>query len=50
MKLLDLIKDKLEEKDKEVATNISLEKSNDEIIEDLITEGILNFEADTDDN
>lgn len=50
MKLLDLIKDNLEEKDKKVAKNINLEKSNDEIINDLIANGLLKFKIDTDDD
>jgi len=44
MKLLDLVKDNLRVEDKKVVSNIDLEKSNDEIIANMITAGLLKFD------
>ena len=44
MKLLDLVKDNLRVEDKKVASNIGLEKSNDEIIANMVTVGLLKFD------
>ena len=44
MKLLDLVKDNLRADDKQVASNIDLGKSNDEIIASMITAELLKFD------
>ena len=44
MKLLDLVKDNLRVEDKKVVSNINLEKSNDEIIANMITAELLKFD------
>ena len=43
MTLIDLIKKNLREEDKKILSFINLEKTEDEIIEDMITADILKF-------
>jgi hypothetical protein len=45
MSLLDLIKEKLRNEDKEVFSIINFNKSNDEIIVDIIEAGIVKFDS-----
>ena len=44
MTLLELIKDGLKEEDKKIVPQLDFQKSNDEIIADMIKSGFLNFE------
>ena len=44
MTLLDLVKDNLRTDDEEVASNIDFEKSNSEIIANMITAELLKFD------
>ena len=44
MVLIDIIKDSLREDDKKILSFINLEKTEDEIIEDLIKAHVLKFE------
>ena len=50
MKLLNLIKERLREEDKKVVSNIDLEKTNDEIIANMITTGLLKFDENNHDD
>ena len=43
MMLIDLIKENLREEDKKILSFINLEKTEDEIIEDMIKAGLLKF-------
>ena len=43
MTLLELIKDGLKEEDKKIVPQLDFQKSNDEIIADMIKSGFLNF-------
>ncbi|HUS49301.1 MAG TPA: hypothetical protein VMZ91_04005 [Candidatus Paceibacterota bacterium] len=43
MTLINLIKENLREKDKKILSFINLEKTEYEIIEDMVTAGILKF-------
>ena len=49
MKLLDIVTDSLRVEDKKVVSNIDLEKSNDEIIANMVTVGLLKFDDSTHD-
>ena len=44
MTLIDLIKENLREEDKKILSFINLEKTEDEIIEDMIRASLLKFE------
>ena len=44
MSLIDLITKKLKEKDKKILSAIDLEKTDDDIISDLVETGMLKFE------
>jgi|GEM_PF-5220892 len=44
MTLLELIKDGLKEDDKKIVSQLDFQKSDNEIIADMIKSGILNFE------
>lgn len=50
MKLLDLIKENLREEDKKVVSNIDFEKTNDEIIANIITAELLKFDENNHDD
>ena len=43
MTLIDLIIENLREEDKKILSFINLEKTEDEIIEDMVTAGLLKF-------
>lgn len=45
MTLLELIKDNLNTEDKNVVSNIDFEKNDKEIIADMITAKLLNFDS-----
>lgn len=44
MTLLELIKDGLKEEDKKIVSQLDFQKSDNEIISDMIQSGFLNFE------
>lgn len=45
MSLIDLIKEKLKNEDKEILLVINFNKTNDEIIVDMIEAGIVKFDS-----
>ncbi len=49
-KLIDLIKDSLNEEDKKIIAFINFEKTNEEIIQNLIKANILNFKDSKNEN
>lgn len=50
MTLINLIKDNLREDDKKILSMIDLEKTEDEIINDMLKAGILKFKISSDEN